>query len=132
MSKISEYEKIYDELKLTYFNRAWMKFDKVKAKYVKGVEKDFKWGDLTKENYKSHLQKKSNIYALVTGKISNITAVDVDLEDSGLNIMKKKIQKHGEINTWKAESPSGGWHYFLNMILISRLVRDHSKTVILK
>ena len=49
---------------------------------------------------------------IITGKVSNITIVDIDIKDNGLETWNKLINEFGDINTVKVKTPSGGLHYY--------------------
>ena len=38
--------------------------------------------------------------------------LDIDVKDNGVNEFNKYIQAHGDINTYKVRTPSGGVHYY--------------------
>jgi hypothetical protein len=51
----------------------------------------------------------------LTGKINNIIVLDVDEKDEGIEEFNKYIIEYGEPQTITQKTPSGGYHYFLNM-----------------
>lgn len=48
---------------------------------------------------------------LLCGKVSDITVVDVDISDGGLNLWNE-ISKNRRLNTPIVKSPSGGYHIY--------------------
>ena len=71
-----------------------------------------KWLGIDKTDEKSF--NKYNNYAVITGKLSNITVVDIDVKDNGLSSYNDLIKKYGEIQTLKTYTPSGGLHLIFN------------------
>jgi P4 family phage/plasmid primase-like protien len=69
------------------------------------------WTKITKKTCIDKLISDQNI-GILTGKISNVTVIDVDVKDDGLKIWKKLTKKHGEIQTPKVKTGSGGIHYY--------------------
>jgi len=57
--------------------------------------------------------------AIVAGKRSNITVVDIDVKDGGLTAWQELIAEHGEPSTVKQLTPSGGLHYIFQYTPIS-------------
>ena len=47
-----------------------------------------------------------------TGEISNLTVIDVDNKLDTIEKWNKLIKTHGEIDTYKIDTPSGGYHYY--------------------
>ena len=48
----------------------------------------------------------------VENKDSNLTVIDIDVQDKGMVLWNKLIEKHGEIDTRIDSTPSGGLHYY--------------------
>src|SRR4030067_2325405 len=69
------------------------------------------WTDITKKNCLSKFKIGSNI-GIITGTISNVIVIDVDIKDNGLISWKSMISIHGEPKTIKVKSGSGGYHYY--------------------
>ena len=65
-----------------------------------------------------------------TGPDNNLLVVDVDEKDEGIEEFQKYIEEHGDINTFKVQTPSGGYHLYFkyksanaddNVLITSRL-----------
>ena len=50
--------------------------------------------------------------AIITGQISDIIVVDIDVKDNGVETWFELTQKHGDPQTLIQRSPNGGYHYF--------------------
>jgi hypothetical protein len=66
-------------------------------------------------------EKQFNFVAIKTGSISDVYVLDVDVKDkeeedilAGMPFWKSLIDKHGEPDTLKATTPSGGFHYYFS------------------
>lgn len=49
---------------------------------------------------------------LLTGKINNLTVLDIDVKDNGIKYFKKFMQDHNEIITPTVKSPGGSYHFY--------------------
>jgi hypothetical protein len=72
--------------------------------------------------------KQYNFLAIKTGVISDVFVLDVDVKDkpeedilAGMPFWKSLIEKHGEPNTLRATTISGGFHYYFSF---SSTIRD--------
>ena len=63
-------------------------------------------------NDTNNINLEKNNIGFVTGKISNIFVLDIDLKDDGLKEWNKYIKQHGEPLTVTVKTPSGGLHYY--------------------
>jgi hypothetical protein len=66
-------------------------------------------------------EKQFNFVAIKTGSISDVYVLDVDVKDkeeedilAGMPFWKSLIDKHGEPDTLKATTKSGGFHYYFS------------------
>jgi hypothetical protein len=66
-------------------------------------------------------EKQFNFVAIKIGSISDVYVLDVDVKDkeeedilAGMPFWKSLIDKHGEPDTLKATTPSGGFHYYFS------------------
>lgn len=69
------------------------------------------WTEINKDNCLDKMYDHENI-GILTGLVSGITVVDVDVKDHGLETWNKLIQKHGEVLTPTVRSGSGGLHLY--------------------
>ena len=63
------------------------------------------------------IEKKSNI-GIRTGKINNITVIDIDTKDNGLKLYESWLEDPQKAESlkpvWKERTPSGGFHLYFN------------------
>jgi hypothetical protein len=73
------------------------------------------WTKLTHDNYDGLLNfwkdRKCNV-GILTGPISKIIVVDIDIADQGLETWNKWIQEFSDPLTPKVKTGSGGYHYY--------------------
>lgn len=67
------------------------------------------WTKLTKSK---ELKNEDENIGVLTGSKSNITVIDIDLQDDGLKIWKQLIKIYGDPKTVKVKTPSGSLHYY--------------------
>jgi hypothetical protein len=68
-------------------------------------------------------EKQFNFLAIKTGSILDVYVLDVDVKDkeeedilAGMPFWKSLIEQHGEPDTLKATTPSGGYHYYFSYL----------------
>lgn len=49
---------------------------------------------------------------LLTGKVNNLTVLDVDVKDDGIKYFKEFMKDHDEILTPTVKSPGGSYHFY--------------------
>ena len=63
------------------------------------------------------IEKKSNI-GIRTGKINNLTVIDIDTKDNGFKLYESWMNDSEKANSlkpvWKERTPSGGIHLYFN------------------
>lgn len=79
-------------------------------------------GDINMNNclsrFNKHFKEEHNGLAIITGERSGVIVIDIDDKNNkkniknGLMFWNQLIEKHGDINTWKAKSPNNGYHYY--------------------
>lgn len=62
--------------------------------------------------YNGNSLNRNEVLFSLPGKDSNLTVVDIDIQDKGMELWHKLIEKHGEIDTRIDCTPSGGLHYY--------------------
>ena len=67
-------------------------------------------------------------WGIPCGEVNNLTVVDVDVDDGGLEYWGKLIEQHGDIATSQVQTPSGGLHLYLTMSQELRTGLDQLKT----
>ena len=83
----------------------------------------------SKARIKEYIQEREfNFLAIKTGVISDVFVLDVDVKDkpeedilAGMPFWKRLIEKHGDPDTLKATTFSGGFHYYFSF---SGTIRD--------
>ncbi len=72
------------------------------------------WSKITKDNALGKIVDNVNL-GVLTGKVSNITVIDIDVKDNGLSTWNKLIKQYGDINnTPVVKTGNGGYHYYFN------------------
>jgi len=51
-------------------------------------------------------------FGLLTGRINNITVIDIDRKDNGLKTWRSWIKKYGKIDTPTVKTGNEGYHYY--------------------
>lgn len=69
------------------------------------------WNKLEKTPARLYVFHNRNI-GIVTGKVSGITILDIDIKNDGLTLWKKLSTSYPEIKTPMVHSPSGGLHIY--------------------
>jgi len=76
-----------------------------------------------------HNFKNCNV-AYLTGKLSGITVIDVDLYKKGCNdIWNDLIKENGDINTLTTKTPSGGLHYYFKYNAAVHQTQNHKDNI---
>lgn len=70
-----------------------------------------RWNTLKKTPDKFVLFENKNL-GVLTGAVSGITVLDIDVKDSGMKIWRKISSVYPEISTPMAKTPSGGLHIY--------------------
>ena len=69
------------------------------------------WNKLEKTPERLYIFQNRNI-GILTGRISGITILDIDIKNGGLELWEKISSAYPEINTPMVKSPSGGLHIY--------------------
>ena len=86
-------------------------FKKIKLnKNSKLPIKDVKWNEPKNQHTLINMDKYN--CGIPTGSKNNLFVVDVDAKDDGLTEWNKHVEQHGEPQTLKISTPSGGYHYY--------------------
>ena len=70
-----------------------------------------KWTQIDNNSCIENIKPDRNL-GILTGKISNITVIDIDIKDNGKDTWDELINKHGEPITPKVRTGTGGFHYY--------------------
>ena len=97
---------------------------KIKLK-ANSKEPAAKWGQ--PEN-QTRLKPKGN-YGIITGKKNNLIVLDIDVKDDGLDEFNKYLLCHAKPETYTVQTPSGGFHYYLIMIVPTNRTRGWFKDI---
>ncbi len=69
------------------------------------------WNNLEKTPSRLYIFQNHNI-GILTGRVSGITILDIDVKNNGLELWKKLSSAYPEIKTPMVQSPSGGLHIY--------------------
>jgi P4 family phage/plasmid primase-like protien len=109
---------IYDSAK-EYLNKGYVPirvsiyYDESDHKFIKHPYNK-SWQKIEKDDCLKHMKEAINM-GVLTGSKSNITVIDIDTHDDGLeawNDILESEMKGEDINTYKVLTPSGGYHYY--------------------
>ncbi len=85
------------------------------------------WEKSTKQT--NHTFNPGNNVGVVTGEVSGIVVVDIDVKDDGLKTWMEWITHHGDINTAIVKTGSGGYHYYFKYDPTTSGMKSNSKVV---
>lgn len=67
------------------------------------------WQKITESK---EIKNKDENIGVLTGKVSNITIIDIDIQDDGMKMWNKLISIYGDIETVKVKTVNNGLHYY--------------------
>jgi len=70
----------------------------------------YKWTN--KENHHKAINPAGYNIGILTGTINNLSVVDIDKKDNGVDEMQRYIAEFGDIDTFTVQSPNEGYHLY--------------------
>ena len=99
----------------------------VKIKLVRNGKTPInKWSDKQNQSKDMPDMKKHNV-GFLTGDTNKLLVVDVDVKDNGLEEWNHYVHEHGEPETIKIKTPSGGYHYYFNCNELTTYLNTRTK-----